>query len=62
MIMSGRDARGPEDHDAPLEWRASSDDTIPSGRYALYAFSSLTASVQAAIVWSMSARSWARLT
>jgi hypothetical protein len=22
MIMSAQDARGPEDHDAPLEWRA----------------------------------------
>jgi hypothetical protein len=28
MIMSGRDARGPEDHDAPLEWRAPSNDMI----------------------------------
>src|SRR5262245_65726470 len=26
MIMSGRDARGPEDHDAPLEWRAPSNE------------------------------------
>jgi hypothetical protein len=24
MIKSERDARGPEDHDAPLEWRAPS--------------------------------------
>jgi hypothetical protein len=30
MIMSGRDARGPEDHDAPLEWRAPSNDAIRS--------------------------------
>jgi hypothetical protein len=29
MIMSGRDARGPEDHDAPLEWRAPSKDYQP---------------------------------
>ena len=26
MIMSERDARGPEDHDAPLEWRAPSNE------------------------------------
>ena len=27
--------RGPEDDDAPLEWRAPSDDTIPNDRYVL---------------------------
>src|SRR5580704_17065396 len=27
--MSGRDAGGPEDHDAPLEWRAPSSRTPP---------------------------------
>jgi hypothetical protein len=26
MIMSGRDARGPEEYDAPLKWRAPSSD------------------------------------
>jgi hypothetical protein len=31
MILSERDARGPEEHDAPLEWRAPSDDMMPSG-------------------------------
>ncbi len=28
MITSGPEARGPEEHDAPLEWRAPSDDMI----------------------------------
>ena len=28
MIMSERDARGPEDHDAPLEWRAPSNELL----------------------------------
>ena len=28
MPMSERDARGPEDHDVPLEWRAPSNDAL----------------------------------
>jgi hypothetical protein len=31
--MSEPEARGPEDHDAPLPWRAPSDDMIPNDRY-----------------------------
>jgi hypothetical protein len=27
MVMNGPEARGPEDHDAPLEWRAPSGAT-----------------------------------
>src|SRR5207248_807779 len=34
MIMSGRDARGPQDYDAPPEWRAPSNDTGLIGPYA----------------------------
>jgi hypothetical protein len=30
MTTDGLDACGPDDHDAPLEWRAPSDDIIPS--------------------------------
>ena len=30
--MSGRDARAPEEPDAPLEWRAPSNDMIPIDR------------------------------
>jgi hypothetical protein len=32
MIMSGRDARGPEDHDAPLEWHAPSNEPYDASR------------------------------
>jgi hypothetical protein len=28
MIMSGPEARDPEDHDAPLAWRAPGEDLI----------------------------------
>ena len=35
LIMSEPEARGPEDHDAPLEWRAPSNDMIPNDRYVL---------------------------
>jgi hypothetical protein len=35
MIMSEPEARGPEDHDAPLERRAPSNDMIPNDRYVL---------------------------
>jgi hypothetical protein len=27
MIMSGQDARGPNEHEKPLEWRAPSNDS-----------------------------------
>src|SRR6266511_2915839 len=51
--MSEPEARGPEDHDAPLEWRAPSNDQVPG-----FVPVARTTSPQVSISFLMNSANW----